>query len=61
MPAALVPHAAIPELAARVTSEMLKILRHIQKADFIMNGEELTEILPKPSADGGDGLGRSWI
>ena len=49
MPAALVPHAAIPELAARVTPGMLKVLRHIQKADFIMNGKvvdrETAEIL----------------
>ena len=49
MPAALIPHAAIPELAARVTPEMLKVLRHIQKADFIMNGAGIdrntTEIL----------------
>src|SRR5437899_2483158 len=37
MAADLVPHAAIPELAARVTPGMLRALRHIQKADFIMN------------------------
>ncbi len=41
MPAALVPHAAIPELAARVTPELLKVLRHIQKANFIRNGKTL--------------------
>jgi hypothetical protein len=39
MPAALVPHADIPILAARITPEMLRVLRHIQKADFIMNSE----------------------
>src|SRR5262249_30037535 len=41
MPANLVPHAAIPDLASRVTPEMLKVLRHIQKADFIMNSGDL--------------------
>jgi hypothetical protein len=41
MPADLVPHAAIPELAARVTPGMLRVLRHIQKADFIMNSKGL--------------------
>jgi hypothetical protein len=39
MPADLVPHAAIPDLAARVSPEMLEVLRRIQKAEFIMNGE----------------------
>ena len=37
MPADLVPHAQIPELAARVTPGMLQVLRQIQRADFIMN------------------------
>jgi hypothetical protein len=41
MPADLVPHAAIPDLAARVSSEMLEVLRHIQKAEFIMNSEDM--------------------
>lgn len=41
MPANLVPHAEIPELASRVTSEMLKVLRYIQKGDFIMNDQDL--------------------
>jgi hypothetical protein len=41
MPADLVPHTAIPELAARITPGMLTVLRHIQKADFIMNSSGL--------------------
>jgi len=41
MPANLVPHAAIPDLASRVTADMLKVLRHIQKADFIMNSGDM--------------------
>ena len=41
MPAILVSHSAIPELAGRVTPDMLKVLRHIQKADFIMNRADL--------------------
>ena len=41
MPATLVPHAAIPELAARVDQDMLKVLRQLQKADFILNGKNL--------------------
>jgi len=41
MPADLVPHAAIPDLAARVSSEMLEVLGRIQKAEFIMNGEDV--------------------
>jgi hypothetical protein len=41
MPADLVPHAAIPDLAARVSPEMLEVLRRIQKAEFIMNGEDV--------------------
>src|SRR4051794_22653159 len=41
MPADLVPHAAIPELASRVGPEMIKVLRHLQKADFILNGKDL--------------------
>jgi hypothetical protein len=36
MSANLVPHAAIPELAERVTPEMVKVLQNIQKADFIL-------------------------
>jgi len=41
MPAILVPHKEIPELAARVTPDMLTVLRHIQKTDFIMNSTDL--------------------
>jgi hypothetical protein len=41
MPAALVPHAAIPELATRVDPEMLNVLRQLQKADFILNAKHL--------------------
>ncbi len=41
MPAELVPHAAIPELAARVSPELLEVLRRIQKAEFIMNGGDI--------------------
>jgi hypothetical protein len=41
MPADLVPHAAIPDLAARVSPEMLEVLRRIQKAEFIMNGDDI--------------------
>jgi hypothetical protein len=41
MPANLIPHAAIPKLAEQVTPEMLKILRHIQKADFVVNSAGL--------------------
>jgi hypothetical protein len=41
MPADLVPHAQIPDLAARVSPEMLAVLRRIQKAGFIMNGDDI--------------------
>ncbi len=41
MPADLVPHEAIPELAARVTPEMLKVLRLLQREGFILNGRDL--------------------
>lgn len=41
MPAVLVPHAAIPDLATRVTPNMLGVLRHIHKADFILNGADI--------------------
>ena len=37
MSAELVPRAAIPELAARVTPRQLEILRQAQRAGFIMN------------------------
>jgi hypothetical protein len=37
MPAELVPHAGIPELAARVTAPQLEVLRQAQKVGFIMN------------------------
>jgi hypothetical protein len=43
MPADLVPHAAIPALAARVSPEMLEVLRRIQKAEFILNSEDVDE------------------
>ena len=39
MPADLVPHAAIPNLAAQVSPEMLEVLRRVQKAEFITNGD----------------------
>jgi hypothetical protein len=39
MPANLVPHAVIPELAEQVSAEMLKVLRHLQQAGCIMNGK----------------------
>src|SRR5438094_4167460 len=45
MPTILVPHSVIPELAGRVTPDMLKVLRHIQKADFIMNSADLDPAL----------------
>jgi hypothetical protein len=41
MPADLVPHTAIPELAARANPEMLAVLRHIQRAGFIQNSKRL--------------------
>jgi hypothetical protein len=41
MPAILVPHSAIPELAERVTPDMLKVLGQLQKADFILNNAHL--------------------
>ncbi len=41
MPAILVPHSAIPELAERVTPDMLKVLGQLQKADFILNNARL--------------------
>jgi hypothetical protein len=44
MPADLVPNAAIPGLAARVDSPaLLRVLRHIQKAGFILNGRQVDE------------------
>ena len=39
MAAELVPHAAIPELAARVKPEMLAFLRQAQQDGFILNGK----------------------
>ncbi len=51
MPAPLYPHAAIPDLAAQVSPEMLRVLRHIQQVGFIRNGREVdpatAEILRK--------------
>jgi hypothetical protein len=41
MPADLAPHAAIPDLAARVTPEMLAVLRRIQRAGFLHNSKSL--------------------
>lgn len=41
MPADLVPHTAIPELASRVTPEMLKVLRDIQAYNFILNDSRI--------------------
>jgi hypothetical protein len=41
MPAELVPHAAIPELAAQISAELLEVLRRIQKAEFILNGDDI--------------------
>src|SRR5262245_46068768 len=43
MPGDLVPHAAIPELAARVSPELLDVLRRIQKSEFIINGADVDE------------------
>ncbi len=43
MPANLVPHAAIPELAQRVTPQMLEVLRHIQRVGFIPDGKEVEQ------------------
>lgn len=43
MPSAFVPHAAIPELASRVTPEMLKVLEEIQQANFIRNGKGVNQ------------------
>jgi len=37
VPAELVPHEAIPDLAARVTDEQLQVLRTLQKRDYIRN------------------------
>src|SRR4051794_17236979 len=42
MPADLVPHAAIPELAAHVTPEMLQVLEEVQQAGFVQNGSSLS-------------------
>lgn len=41
MPAALLPHSAIPALAARVTPAMLKVLRRLQKDGFILDGKDI--------------------
>jgi hypothetical protein len=43
MPADLVPHEAIPALAASVTPEMLEILRRIQREGFILNGADVDQ------------------
>ena len=39
MPADLVPHPAIPELAKAVSPKMLELLRYIQQAGFILDGQ----------------------
>jgi hypothetical protein len=41
MPADLVPHAAIPDLAERVSPEMLDVLRHLQRDGLILNGDQV--------------------
>jgi hypothetical protein len=41
MPAELVPHAEIPDLAAHVSGEMLAVLRRIQRGGFIQNSTSL--------------------
>jgi hypothetical protein len=41
MPAELVPHEAIPDLAARVDPQALKILRGVQRDGFILNGPDV--------------------
>jgi hypothetical protein len=38
MPADLVPHAAIPDLAARLDSSMYRVLQYLKGAGFIMRG-----------------------
>src|SRR5205807_2510537 len=43
MPAELVRNEAIPELAARVDPEMLRVLRRIQQAGFILNGGDVDQ------------------
>jgi hypothetical protein len=43
MPADLVPHEAIPALAAGVTMEMLKVLRRIQHEGVILNSADLDQ------------------
>jgi hypothetical protein len=41
MPADLVPHEAIPALAAKVTPDMLQVLQRIQREGFILNGSDV--------------------
>jgi hypothetical protein len=41
MPADLVPHSEIPALAARISPELLEVLRRIQRDEFIPNGGDL--------------------
>jgi hypothetical protein len=41
MPAKLVPHEKIPELAGQTTPEMLKVLQRINQADFIVKNDEI--------------------
>src|SRR5579862_5803212 len=43
MPADLIPHSAIPDLAAQVTPPMLGVLERVSHADFIFNSRELSE------------------
>src|SRR5947209_5460225 len=43
MPARLVPQEAIPKLAEQIDSlAMIRVLQHLQKAGFIMNGPDIT-------------------
>jgi hypothetical protein len=42
VPAKIVPNEAIPGLAARIDSPVqLRVLRHLQEAGFLMNGEDV--------------------
>jgi hypothetical protein len=74
MPADLVPPAAIPELAAYVSGEMLAVLRRIERAGFVQNSKGLdrgtfdllrqlaTLGLVDPGHDGGtSGPPHMWI
>ena len=43
MPTDLVPHEAIPALAAKVTPDMLSVLQRIQRDGFILNGGDVDQ------------------